>query len=111
MKQYEITHKDKKYVTMSIDGLMKTLIDFCTEENLNPNEVESCVLIPKKEPKAIKGLSETLITELNISCDRTNKVNPENYELTKSFVSMSPKGSKNINRFFEKLLAKHHSKE
>ena len=111
MKQYEITHKGKKYVMMSIYGLMKTLIDFCTEEKINPNEVESCVLIPKKEPKSIKGLSETLITELNISCDQTSRVNQENYELTISFVSMSPKGSKNINKFFEKLLAKHHSKQ
>lgn len=106
MKQYEIIHKGKKYVTMSIDGLMKTLIDFCTEENLNPNEIESCVLIPEKEYKPIKGLKKVVFDTLVVDrqYENENRVN-----ISISIIYDDEKGKNNANKFISKLIQKQQS--
>ena len=72
MKQYEIIHKGKKYVTMSIDGLMKTLIDFCTELKINPNEVESCTLVKPTNRFSKLKIKHSYVSDLVLESQRSS---------------------------------------
>lgn len=73
MNQYEITHKGKKYALMSADGLMKTLIDFCTEEKINPNEIESCTLVKTTNRFRKLKIKHSYVSDLALECKRSSK--------------------------------------
>jgi len=109
MNTYKITHKgiEKK---VQGDTLFSTMKQYCAEKDIDLNEIESCILIPKKEVKPIAGLSNTLISDLTISCDRTDRKKTELFEISISIVSMNKKGSSNVNRFFESLIKKQYEK-
>jgi len=109
MNDYEITHEGIKHKIKG-DKLFTSMMNWCVERKIDLNEIESCVLVPKKEVKPIKGLSETHITDLIISCDRKQKTDPEHYEIRINILSLSPKGSGNINKFFNRLLEKQNTK-
>lgn len=58
MKQYEIVYRDRKHIITSYDTLLKTLIDFCNRQEIDPNDVTSCVLITDKS--TVMGINTDL---------------------------------------------------
>lgn len=114
MKQYEIIHKGKKYVMMSIDGLMKTLIYFCTEQKINPNEVESCTLVkPTNRFRKLK-IKHSYISDLVLECQRISRApfsTITGYTLKVDFVSKNNgDADKEVNDLFSRLLEIQHDK-
>lgn len=114
MKQYEITHKGKKYVTMSIDSLMKTLIDFCTEQKINPNEIQSCVLIKPTNRFSKFKIKHSFISDLVLECQRSSGTpfsTITGYTLKIDFVSKNNgDADKEVNDLFSRLLEIQHYK-
>lgn len=114
MKQYEIIHKGKKYVTMSIDGLMKTLIDFCTELKINPNEIESCTLVKPTNRFSKLKIKHSYISDLVLDCQRSSGTpfsTITGYTLKVDFVSKNNgDADKEVNDLFSRLLEIQHDK-
>jgi len=71
MNNYEITHKGIKYKAKG-EKLMKTMMYWCFQNDIDLDEVESCVLVKTTNRFSKLKIKHSFISDLVLDCKRSS---------------------------------------